>query len=501
MKFLKAIILLTGILALNTNTFAQSYAETAYLISRTNPGGTARIQSLGGAQTALGGDISLALSNPAGLGMYNRSEVTISPMFLSYNYNNEFLGGRFDDTHNNFTFGSIGVALHSPSYRNSDFVGGTFAITFTRTNDFNQHYTFGGLNTATSIIDSFIELANGAPESQFNQGSPNYNTLTGLAYYNYLIGPETVIDPDLDPTLYFTDILGIPFQTETASITGSSNQWSISYGGNYKDMLYFGAGIGVTSLRYRSEKTYREAFEDEPIDDLVINERLDLSGSGINFNLGMIVRPVDIVQLGISYTTRTYYNIEDLYEASMRTSWKNFEYLPGEILGNESASTGILVSEYNLNTPSRLSAGATVFLDKFGFITASIERVNYGGARFRSNFFGVSFEGDNQEIQQTFGAVNNLRFGAEGRADKFRFRAGYAFLPDPLRLQGNFNRNTNLYSVGAGIKQKNFAIDLAYVLQEMNNTYRPYLLADGSAPVSVQKFNTNNFMLTVGFNF
>src|SRR6188768_3271591 len=78
-------ITLTVILLSNGSVLAQSYAETALLFSRTSAAGSARIQALGGAQIALGGDYSSALSNPAGLGMYNRSEFTFSPALSFYN--------------------------------------------------------------------------------------------------------------------------------------------------------------------------------------------------------------------------------------------------------------------------------------------------------------------------------------------------------------------------------------------------------------------------------
>jgi hypothetical protein len=502
MRNLLVSFLLSGIVLCSNLAYAQSYAESALVFSRLKPTGTARIQSMGGAQTALGGDISMAFSNPAGLGMYNRSEVSITPLYKNYSYRNEFLGGNFEDDKTLFTVGSLGIALHSPAAKSGNFQGGTFAVTFNRINDFNEEYIYSGTNPSTSIIDFFIESANGAPESQFNQGNPQYNTLTGLAYYNYLIGPETILDPSGDPNFYFTDVLGIPFQTESAQIRGSSNTWNIAYGGNYNDMIYFGGGIGISSFRYKSEKVFRERFDDsEPLTDLSIVEALDLRGSGINFNLGLIVRPINYFQLGVSFTSPTMYNVEDFYEATMRTNWKNFEYLPGEFINNESASTDLLISEYNLNTPTRLSAGATFFLNKYGFITADVEMVNYGKAKYSSSFFGVSFAGDNEQIMQTFAKTYNIRIGAEGRYDVFRFRAGYAHLPDPLRNPGNFDRSINNISLGAGLKQKNFGLDFAYIRSVANNQYRPYILSDGAEPTVTQQFNTSTFMLTFGLTY
>ena len=84
---------LSGLLCLIASmTFAQSYVESALLFSRTRPGGSARIQGMGGSQIALGGDYSVGLSNPAGLGMYNRSEVTFTPAYSTYDTEAEYLG-------------------------------------------------------------------------------------------------------------------------------------------------------------------------------------------------------------------------------------------------------------------------------------------------------------------------------------------------------------------------------------------------------------------------
>src|SRR5688572_10512759 len=78
--------------------WAQGFVENALLFSRTKPGGSARVQAMGGAQVALGGDFSSALSNPAGLGMYNRSEFTFSPALYTYSSDSEHLGTKSSDS-------------------------------------------------------------------------------------------------------------------------------------------------------------------------------------------------------------------------------------------------------------------------------------------------------------------------------------------------------------------------------------------------------------------
>ncbi|MEQ8423998.1 MAG: long-chain fatty acid transporter, partial [Cyclobacteriaceae bacterium] len=268
---------LVGFLML-TATWAhgQSFAETALLFSRTNPGGSARIQSLGGAQIALGGDYSTALSNPAGLGMFNRSEFTITPALNLTKSSSSYLGQSTDASKTTFHVPGFSLSFHKDYDKLVGFLGGTFTIGYTRTNDFNRNIMYEGTNPNNSLIDFFLEDANGFPVSQFASGGDLENTPTHLGYENYLIGDSTVFDINANPNAYFTDVLGIPFQTEEIETRGAQNQWSFAYGTNYNDKLFLGAGIGVSNIKYKSKKTYREAFENEPVNDLVLEEALEI---------------------------------------------------------------------------------------------------------------------------------------------------------------------------------------------------------------------------------
>ncbi len=66
---MKRFVFIGFALSICFQAFSQSFVDNALLFSRTVPGGSARIQSIGGAQVSLGGDYSSAFSNPAGLGM------------------------------------------------------------------------------------------------------------------------------------------------------------------------------------------------------------------------------------------------------------------------------------------------------------------------------------------------------------------------------------------------------------------------------------------------
>src|SRR5882762_5698705 len=144
----------------STAAIAQTYAEEALLFSRINPGGSARIQAMGGSQVALGGDYSSAFSNPAGLGFFNRSEATFSMGTNFFNSTSSYLSNSTSDSKSNFNIPGFSVVFHNDKNKGK-LVSGNFALSFTRTNNFNQNFTYQGYNPDNSLIDYFIEQSNG----------------------------------------------------------------------------------------------------------------------------------------------------------------------------------------------------------------------------------------------------------------------------------------------------------------------------------------------------
>ena len=181
---LRLIFFLSGIaLLFSGSLFGQSYTETALLFSRTQPGGSARIQALGGTQISLGGDYSSAFSNPAGLGMYNRSEFSLSIGQRGITNDTRYFGQKTSENDSKLQIPGFAAVFNVPSGRQGgSFIGGSFAISFNRTNDFNSTTRYAGANNINSIIPSFMENAWGATTDQFMEDGYNYNSPTGLAY-------------------------------------------------------------------------------------------------------------------------------------------------------------------------------------------------------------------------------------------------------------------------------------------------------------------------------
>jgi len=490
---------------------AQSYVEGALLFSQTKPGGSARIQAIGGAQIALGGDYSSALSNPAGLGMYNRSEVTFTSGLSGHNSKSTYLDNTDKDGKTVFTIPGISLVFHGSKDKNG-FLGGSFGVSMSRINDFQGLATFRGRNEDNSIVDSYIGDANGSTTLQFIDtvgGGWMINEPSWLAYNNYLIGPKSILIPPGPDDEYFTDV---PIESDQRSVLetkGAANQWSISYGGNYKDIFFFGGGIGIVALKYRSEKTFGEIYSSPVINNMSTTENLLVKGTGINATVGFIVRPIDFLQIGASFTTPTVYNITDSYNASMNTSWKNFDYYGDNttILNNEYMATDEIISQYSLTTPFKFSAGLA-FISKFGFITGDLELTNPAQTKYSVNdtYDGYDFDDENNEIEILYKTTINYRIGAEYRFEIFRLRGGFGVQGNSYQKEWGLDNSIINISGGVGIRKKSYFIDLALINSSHKEYfYQPYYVedqdGDNVSPLASIKKNVFTGMVTVGFIF
>jgi len=196
---------------------------------------------------------------------------------------------------------------------------------------------------------------------------------------------------------------------------------------------------------------------------------------------------------------RILYEIDDSYTASMTSKWDAFEYQPGVILNDQSASTDNLASTYTLVTPWRLSLGFTYFFGKKGFLSADTEWLNYGTTKYSGD---TDYSADNLIINNTYRNTINIRIGGEFRLNNYRFRAGYSLMPDPFKTpQNDVDRTVSSFSTGFGYRATKFYVDLAIVYSFGNISYRPYQLAPPDDPLVNQQKKSTSVLLTIGIPF
>ncbi len=555
MRNLITLFLSAGFILANNFTFAQyvpgtlSYHEQALMFSNYQYTGTARIQGLGNTQISLGGDISSVLSNPAGLGFYNRSELTITPSYNVFTANSDYISNNISSSLGKFNFDNVGAVFNKTKddANPAKWRGGSFAISFSKINEFNSEIKYSGLNQNNDILDFYVQDAN-------NQ-NVNSNELEGVTYggfATYLMSEfldayvdqgDTTYLPFYDKT-FFSEFPLEDFptsQTEIITTEGSQNQWNFSYGGNYSDFLYIGATLGVQSLRYNVVKQYFEQYpglQGDIVSNSMLMEELLTEGIGVNGTFGIIARPINQITIGVSVITPTFLSLNEKYYYYTDAQYNNFSmtnygeyfdvnydlienpefndpespYYPGSFttfyednasLNNEFYEEEILF-DYTLTTPTRVNAGLTYFIMKSGFISADIEYVNFTSMKLKGK--QGSLEGENNDIKNLYKSVVNFSVGGEWRLKAFRLRAGYNYQPSPY-VQEEIDRKIQTFSAGIGYRSSKFYTVFSASYKQYNSIYAPYVLDNpNNEPYLMTNYadiqNKNlNFILSFGLFF
>ncbi len=477
------------------------YYQDALRFSQRNQIGTARFAAMGGSGSVLGGDISSAILNPAGLGFYNRSQFVFTPSLNFKQFDTNFLSNNTNSEETNLNIANLGLVIN---FNKSDFIpggwrGGSLAITFNRTNDFREQINYSGQNDGSSIIDAMLDRADAFfPEE--------LGGIEQVGYDHFLINPLPGAED-----FYLSPVEGFPTQQEQLRRTGFTNQINVAFGGNYDDKIYVGGGLGIVTTDHTFSRIYTENFQGTVLSSFNIDERFDVSGTGFNANFGVIVRPIDEIRFGLSITSPTWYNFSEESDAIYNSEYNNFDastfldngnrvILEDTVLNSLQTSTPLFVSDYNLRTPARINAGIAFFIGKNGFITADLERLNYSNANVSSVDFIA--DNDNQTIENIYQSVTNFRLGGEYRYKIFRFRAGFASLGDPTNESfDDIDRSRSVVSGGVGLNFGKYFLDFAYTQTRFDDSFTSYTFADGVGPTAQIENKLTNARISLGLNF
>jgi len=476
------------------NGFSQTDVD-ALRYSITNFGGTARGMGVAGAFGALGGDLTSATINPAGIGIYRSSELVLTPALFNVWNKSNFLDTKDKEFRYSFNFSNFGLA-GSFEQSGSNWKRINYSVGYNRINDFHRKVFFHGYNTQNSMLDRFAELASG---SNPNDLSAAYPFNAGLAYETYLINPIPT-----DTTNYSSVIPnGNIEQLQKSNIRGKIDEWFFNAAANYNEKLFIGATIGLPFLKYQEETTFEEIDFNDSIPDFYsfsVTNNLKTQGYGINLKLGLIYKVNDYVRLGGAIHTPTVFYLEDSYSSFMISDFDTF--------GTYEWSSPEGNYKYKLLTPMKLIGSLAILSKNYGFISIDYEWLDYGQALFDFNSANIKEEiiesGINEAIDEKYQPVSNIRIGAEGKMDIYRLRVGYAIYDSPLHpsivTDGGDLKRTSI-SFGAGIREKEYFIDLAYVRTTSKEYFSPYDLEATVTPGVLNEITQNNILLTMGLKF
>lgn len=466
----------------------------ALRVSLNDINGTARYTAMGGAFVAIGGDAGAIKDNPAALGVYRRSEVTFT---VGYNFKDvptRSMGvSRENDIHRfNAQQAAFVINFGGKKNRTKGLITNSISFSYNHLYDFRRNFTVGNgvgqLGDRASLTRLAALQANtgGVDAAMLSDRNDPYGNLSvgwlsEVAYQGYLINP---VDDEAGKP--FASLLGederVSYRNKLSEY-GGVNEYSFGWGGNINNYLFLGVGIGIRTLRYRMESTYAEAFENNG--NFTLNNDFETTGTGVNFQFGIMGMPTDWMRLGASIQSSTLYRIKDYNSSSIDY------YIDEEKKGfSETPEGGGADLAYRFRSPMRVNAGAAFFVMQKAILSAEYEFNRYQGLRFTDKNDAEAFKDANEAIGRTARNTHTLKLGAEYKPlDWLSLRAGYARQTTLVErnaqriLRYNTVRADSEYeipetvqyaSAGIGFRGEWWMVDLAYQFQTYRSKFYSY---------------------------
>ncbi len=556
---MKKLYIALSLSCLSATAFAQS-AIDAYRFSQPDMRGTARFMSMGGAFGALGGDLSTLSQNPAGIGVYRSNELGLTldlDMQSSTSQSNSF---KTSDNQTKFFLDNIGgvatLRLGSSVMPNIN-----FGFTYNKAASFSRRYK-GYIGLDNSLSNYVAGIANNegltVADVTSTQNYDPYNPTDGgiaaswlpiLGYDSYLINP--IGDPN-NPQWegqYGAGTTGTGYFNVEEK--GSVDEYNIALGGNINNTVYWGMNFDIVNFDYRLDAIWGEnlnnAYVFNPSSSRIEQTASNWSmrnlyrsnGTGFNYQLGVIVKPIQELRLGFAFHTPTWYSLSETFSANT-----NANYF-GQQVGSTTNNGYPGANDYNFRSPWKIIASVAGVIGSKFIISADYEWNGYKTMKFSepnsySGGWGADWGYDwdyysaaptaleyspfgetNKDITNIYRSTNTLRLGAEYRVTpNFSVRAGYSYVSSPVQAKAannnetiytagtlpnyRFDNTTNYVTCGIGYKYHGFYVDLAYVYKHMNSEYHAYTPDPGSnipSPQAKLAFNNSRLVLSTGIKF
>jgi Outer membrane protein transport protein (OMPP1/FadL/TodX) len=491
-------VLLAIVLLLPGLVMAQNFTD-AYRMSFNQIQGTARSAGMGNAFGALGGDFTSLSINPAGSAIYQSGEFVITPGYYINKSDMKMNGKTFSDNDQRFSLNNAGaVGSFKTNRSEAGIISVNYGIGVNRMANFNSSAYANNSQSAASYLDDITAYANSEALSNAYLGQAIGNIYYSdwpakLAWENYLINPVEDNNGNAIDGVYQSILLDGEKVDQFKSFAedGRIDEYVFNLSANFNHKFYLGATLGFNDLRYARYLTYDEVFGEGG--DMRYTDDYHMSGSGVNFKIGAIYKPVQNIRLGFAFHSPTFYQINEESRLGMQSS---------EQIG--SVDPGVNYYNYDFNTPLKLVMSGALVFNKKGLISVDAEYMDYGSMRFRRGGNGSdNFNDLNSVMNNNFNSVLNLRVGAEYKlTNNFAIRGGYEMYGNPFKGtlddQSTLTDNTDVISGGFGYSINAFSVNVAY-------THALYNISDGNVQPNyyqVERTNTNqNILLTLGFRF
>ena len=512
MKNKKMFLAVIGLCLTLVPVTAQTVYDAAKIADK-DLNGTARFVGMGGAMSALGGDISTIGTNPAGIGIYRSHDVMTSFSLSSFGTDANYMGNNLSTSKMKGSYDNLGFVLSTKIGNKTTLRYVNFVFNYHKSNSFYGNMEMGGDLGNQSQSYYMAQQAAGI-ESWGNSPYTDVNIgwLSVLGYDGWLI---TDITTDKTGTPYLdedgnqiNDVNGNPLYRTPGVYYGLYDNGNASYrseqrGGieqydfnisfNIKDRVYLGLTLGAYSVDYNKYTTYGESYENGEYYSLTSNNQI--VGAGFDVKVGAIIRPFEYspLRVGLAVHTPTFYSLDYKTRAYVESSL--YDPVTGK---NEAASVatenivdGDMIREFRLQTPWLYNVSLGYTIGNSWALGAEYEYQDYSSMEFRDlQGFSDSFEFENSTTAMLKG-VHTFRAGLEYKViPQFAIRAGYNYrsalfnkdafkdLPiNSIQTDTDFSNTQalNNYTVGIGYRGSMFYADLAYKFTSCKSDFYPFV--------------------------
>ncbi|MCX2679589.1 aromatic hydrocarbon degradation protein [Galbibacter sp. EGI 63066] len=490
-------------------SFAQTKNDVA-AYSTNNLNGTARYQSMSGAFGALGGDMSAININPAGSAVFNNTLITLSATNYHTDNSTQYFNGTSESDLSKLKFNQLGGALvFKNSAQNSLWKKFTMAFNYELNNNFeNEYFAVGDGNT--SIAQYFINNADGFPESDLqtlegesltdayiNIGQDlGYNAQQGfLGYQTFVINPTTEGGSSYVSNGSYTNAIG---QEQLVITSGYDSKFTMNFASQYTENFYMGMGLNIHGIERRKITQFDEYGYDENSNLQYVQFDNDLFtyGNGFSFNIGGIAKLNDMVRVGLSYESPTWYNMTDELTQSINTDYYANPDDAETSFAEVAPNTVMVFPDYKIQIPGKITGSMALVFGQNGLLSFDYGYQDMSNAKLKptSDEF---FAQENQEIENEFKAVSTMRLGGEWKINRLSLRAGYRFEGSPYENETTIG-DLNGYSLGAGYSFGSTKLDLGF--SQAQRDYNPQLYDTGLVSTAAVDSKNTNVTLSLTFN-
>ena len=547
---MKKYILAALMLPLGATMHAQSPVD-AYQLSQPDLRGTARFMSMGGAFGALGADLSTLSQNPAGIGVYRSSDIGFTLDLNCERATSDYQGYKQTIDKTKFYLDNIGIVgtlrLNSSAVPNIN-----LGFTYNHAASFNRHYKGGIPNLKTSLSNYIAGIANNYDLTEADvKTTDNYDPYNSSRYvpWSAILGYDAyLIDPEGNPEA--PDWYGQFGEGTTGrgsyevKETGGIDEYNIAIGGNFANTVYWGMNFGITNVTYDIRSVWGEDLQNAYVFNPDANrvQQMDarwsldnlygLNGNGFNYSLGVIVKPIQELRLGLAFHTPTWYSLTE----NFAPEYLDYSYPftnPGNdnyaVTDNEQYSS----NDVNLRTPWKVIASVAGVFGSNCIVSFDYEWTGYKNMKYTDHDYYYGYdnvwngtpsaeEETNRMINKMYKNSNTFRVGAEYRVlPSLSLRAGYSFTSSPVSAEAKdmvanvptsgtlssfrLDNDTHFLTFGLGYRYRGLYVDAAYMWKHQTSDYYPFAPdpSNIAATAMIPKlcFNQSRVVLSLGYRF